>query len=73
MIVVIQPSKEMVIVPFEVGHTDVELGELSKLLRELDGKTRIVIGELLYASYQFPLRFRVLRFCSERYADTWLA
>ena len=33
----------MVPPPFEVGHTDVELYELSELLWELDGENRILM------------------------------
>ena len=43
MIAVMRPLGEMVIAPFEVRHTDVELYELSRLLRELDGETRVVM------------------------------
>ena len=44
MIAVMRPLGEMVIPPFEVGHTDVELCELSRLLKKLDGETRVVMG-----------------------------
>ena len=43
MIAVMRPLGEMVIPPFEVGHTDAELCELSRRLRDLDGETRIVM------------------------------
>ncbi len=43
MIAVMRPLGEMVIPPFEVGHTDVELCELLSRLRELDGETRVVM------------------------------
>lgn len=34
---------EIVTPPFEVGHTDTELCELSKRLRDLDSETRVVM------------------------------
>ena len=43
MIAVMRPLGEMVISPFVVGHTDVELCELPRLLRKLDGDTRVVM------------------------------
>ena len=43
MIAVMRPLGELVIPPFEVGHTDVELCELSSLLRHLDDETRVVM------------------------------
>ena len=43
MIVVMRPLGEMVIAPFEVGRTDAELCKLSRLLRDLDGETRVVM------------------------------
>ena len=36
MIAVMRPFGEMVIPPFEVGHTDVELSELSRRLGQLE-------------------------------------
>ena len=43
MIAVMRPLGEMVISPFEVGHTDDELCELSRRLGDLDGETRVVM------------------------------
>ena len=43
MIAVMRPLGEMVIPPFEVGHTDAELCELSRRLGDLDGETRVVM------------------------------
>ena len=43
MIAVMRPLGEMVIPPFEVGHTDAESCELSKRLGDLDGETRVVM------------------------------
>ena len=43
MIAVMRPFGEAVVSPFEVRHTDSELSELAKLLKSLDGETRVVI------------------------------
>ena len=43
MIAVMQPFGEVVVSPFEVRHTDSELSELAKLLKSLDGETRVVM------------------------------
>ena len=42
-IAVMRPFGEVVISPVEVGHTDSELSELAKLLKSLDGETRVVM------------------------------
>lgn len=43
MIAVMRPFGEVVRSPFEVRHTDSELSELAKLLKSLDGETRVVM------------------------------
>lgn len=43
MIAVMRPFGEVVVSPFEVRHTDIELSELAKLLKSLDGETRVVM------------------------------
>lgn len=43
MIAVMRPFGEVVISPYEVQHTDSELSELAKLLKSLDGETRVVM------------------------------
>ena len=43
MVVVMCPFGEVVVSLFEVQHTDSELGSLAKLLRSLDGETRVVM------------------------------
>ena len=53
MIAVMRPLGEMVIPPFEVGHTDVELCELLSRLRELDGETRVVMEAT--GNYHLPV------------------
>ena len=53
MVAVMRPLGEMVIPPFEVGHTDAELCELSRLLRELDGNTRVVMEAT--GNYHMPV------------------
>ena len=62
MIAVMRPFGEVVVSPFEVLHTDSELSELARLLKSLDGETRVVMEAtgrdyksalqlLLYISY----------------------
>lgn len=53
MIAVMQPLGEMVIPPFEVGHTDAELCELSRRLGGLEGETRIVMEAT--GNYHLPV------------------
>jgi len=53
MIAVMRPLGEMVIPPFEVGHTDGELCELSGLLGKLDGETRVVMETT--GNYHLPV------------------
>ena len=58
MIAVMRPLGEVVIPPFEVGHTESELCELSKLLGNLDGRNPGCDGdhgELPFAGSQLPL------------------
>ena len=43
MIAVMRPFGEVVVSPFEVLHTDSELSKLAKLLKSLDGETRVVM------------------------------
>ena len=42
-IAVMRPFGEVVISPFEVRHTDSELSELARQLKNLDGETRVVM------------------------------
>ncbi len=42
-IAVMRPFGEVVISPTEVSHTDSELSELAKLLKNMDGETRVVM------------------------------
>ena len=53
MIAVMRPLGELVIPPFEIGHTDVELRELSRLLGKLDGETRVVMEAT--GNYHLPV------------------
>ena len=53
MIDVMRPLGEMVIPPFEVGHTDAELCELSRRLGGLEGETRIVMEAT--GNYHLPV------------------
>ncbi len=41
-VAVMRPFGEVVISPFEVRHTDSELSALARLLKSLDGETRVV-------------------------------
>jgi transposase len=43
MVVVMRPFGEIVASPFEVSHTANELSKLAKMLKELDGETKIVM------------------------------
>ena len=43
MIAVMRPFGEVVVSPFEVLHTDSELSKLARLLKSLDGETRVVM------------------------------
>ena len=43
MITVMCPFGEVIVSPFEVRHTASELSELAKLLKGLDGETRVVM------------------------------
>ena len=52
-IAVMRPLGELVIPPFEVGHTDVELRELTRLLGKLDGETRVVMEAT--GNYHLPV------------------
>lgn len=41
-VAVMRPFGEVVISPFEIRHTDSELSALARLLKSLDGETRVV-------------------------------
>ena len=53
MIAVMRSLGELVISPFEVGHTDAELCKLSRLLGGLDGDTRMVMEAT--GNYHLPV------------------
>ena len=53
MIAVMRPLGEMVIQPFEVGHTDAELCELSRRLGDLDGEIHVVMEAT--GNYHLPV------------------
>lgn len=53
MIAVMRPFGEIVVTPYEVRHTDSELSELAKLLKSLDGETRIVMEST--GNYHTPI------------------
>ena len=53
MIAVMRPGKEVVIEPFEVGHTDSELIDLARVIQSLDGETRVVMEAT--GNYHLPV------------------
>ena len=53
MIAVMRPFGEVVVTPYEVRHTDSELSQLAKLLKSLDGETRIVMEST--GNYHTPI------------------
>ena len=53
MIAVMRPFGEIVVTPYEVRHTDSELSELAKLLKSLDGETRVVMEST--GNYHAPI------------------
>ena len=53
MIAVMRPFGEVVVSPFEVLHTDSELSKLAKLLKSLDGETRVVMEST--GNYHVPV------------------
>ena len=42
-VAIIRPFGEIVASPFEVAHTDSELSKLAKMLKSLNGETKIVM------------------------------
>lgn len=52
-VAVMRPFGEVVISPFDVCHTDSELSELAKLLKSLDGETRVVMEAT--GNYHMPM------------------
>ena len=55
MIAVMRPFGEVVVSPFEVRHTASELSELARLLKNLDGETRVVMEST--GNYHAPVAF----------------
>jgi transposase len=53
MIAVMRPFGEVVVSPYEVQHTDSGLSELAKLLKSLDGETRVVMEST--GNYHAPI------------------
>ncbi len=60
MITVMRPLGELVIPPFEVGHTGTEPCELSSSLGKLDGNIRVVMEAT--GSYHLPVSFTIVDF-----------
>ena len=53
MIAVMRPFGEVVCSPFEVSHTSSELSKLARLLKSLDGETRVVMEAT--GNYHLPI------------------
>lgn len=53
MIAVMRPGKEIVIGPFEIGHSDDELIDLSRVIHSLEGETRVVMEAT--GNYHLPV------------------
>ena len=53
MIAVMRPFGEVVCSPFEVSHTSSELSKLTKLLKSLDGETRVIMEAT--GNYHLPI------------------
>lgn len=43
MIAVMRPFGEVVASPYEITHTERELGELTRLLKSLSGETKVIM------------------------------
>ena len=43
MVAIMRPCGEVVASPFEVAHTDSELGKLASLLLSLNGETKVIM------------------------------
>ena len=54
MIAVMRPFGEVVVSPFEVRHTASELSELARLLKSLDGETRVVMDPRAITMRRWP-------------------
>lgn len=55
MIAAIRPFGEVVISPFEVSHTEIELSKVIKTLKSLKGETKIVMEST--GSYHLPIAY----------------
>jgi len=55
MVVVMRPFGEIVASPFEVSHTAAELSKLARMLKELDGDTKIVME--CTGAYHLPIAY----------------
>ena len=53
MIAVMRPGKEVVVEPFEVCHTDSELTDLARVIKSLNGETRVVMEAT--GNYHLPV------------------
>jgi len=55
MVAIMRPFGEIVASPFEVAHTDSELGKLAGLLRSLNGETKIIME--CTGGYHLPIAY----------------
>lgn len=56
-VAIMRPFGEVVVPPFEVRHTTNELSELAKLLKSLDGETRVVMEST--GNYHTPVAWQL--------------
>lgn len=54
-VAILRPFGEIVASPFEVAHTDSELSKLAKLLKSLDGETKVVME--CTGTYHLPVAY----------------
>jgi len=55
MVAAMRPFGEVVLTPFEVAHTDSELGKLADLLKSLNGETKVIMEYT--GSYYQPIAY----------------
>ena len=55
MVTIMRPFGEVVASPFEVNHTDSELGDLAKSLKSLSGETKVIME--CTGSYYYPIAY----------------
>ena len=53
MVAVLRPFGEVVMLPFEVGHSNAELNALAEQLKSIEGETRVIKGNSKLTSRHF--------------------